>query len=102
DGKNGPAPPLNDPLFLAIVPDNVLRELVAHGRKDTLMPGFGGRQPTALLQAGKAVIQQGSLTKEQADVLVKGLRSAWGKPMTNKGRLPLYLLPEARHAAFLA
>src|SRR5439155_14171858 len=59
DGKNGPAPPLNDPLFLAIVPDNVLRELVAHGRKDTLMPGFGGRQPIALLQPGKAVIQQG-------------------------------------------
>ena len=40
DGKLGPAPPLNDPLFLAIVPDAELLKVVRDGRRGTPMPGF--------------------------------------------------------------
>ena len=47
DGQFGPAPPINDPLFLAIVPDSVLLDLVTDGRPGTPMPAFsrpkGGR-----------------------------------------------------------
>src|ERR1700722_454030 len=32
DGRLGPAPPLNDAIFLAIVPDRVLASVVAKGR----------------------------------------------------------------------
>ena len=40
DGKLGPAPPLNDRLFLALVPDAELRRVIAEGRPGTLMPAF--------------------------------------------------------------
>ena len=39
-GKLGPAPPLNDKLFLAIVPDDELKRVVSEGRPGTLMPGL--------------------------------------------------------------
>src|SRR5262252_6151177 len=35
DGKLGPAPPLNDPLFLAIVPDAELLRVITEGRSVT-------------------------------------------------------------------
>ena len=35
DGKLGPAPPLNDPLFLAIVPDAELLRVITEGRAVT-------------------------------------------------------------------
>src|SRR5260370_31064518 len=38
DGKLGPAPPLNDPLFLAIVPDAQLSLVIEKGRPGTPMP----------------------------------------------------------------
>src|SRR3972149_6699814 len=37
-GELGPAPPLNDPLFVAIVPDDVLVRVVRDGRPGTPMP----------------------------------------------------------------
>src|SRR5262252_2083695 len=45
DGKLGPAPPLNDPLFLAIVPDDELLRVIREGRAVTArqkspMPAF--------------------------------------------------------------
>src|ERR1700730_2225505 len=40
DGKLGPAPPLNDPLFRAIVPREELEDILNKGRKNTLMPAF--------------------------------------------------------------
>ena len=40
DGKLGPAPPLNDPLFRAIVPEEDLKDILTKGRKETLMPAF--------------------------------------------------------------
>ena len=44
DGQFGPAPPLNDPLFLAIVPDAVLLRMVAEGRPGTPMPAFSRKK----------------------------------------------------------
>ncbi len=65
DGKLGPAPPLNDKLFLAIVSDVELKRVITEGRKGTLMPPFGRDHG-------------GSLTPVQVHVLVKGLRETWG------------------------
>ncbi|MCH5376180.1 MAG: cytochrome c [Planctomycetes bacterium] len=65
EGKLGPAPPLNDPLFLAIVPESVLRDVIRHGRPDTLMTGFGGDD-------------WDSLRDDQIDVLISQLPAQWG------------------------
>jgi mono/diheme cytochrome c family protein len=64
DGQFGPAPPLNDPLFLSIVPDEVLLMLVTEGRPGTPMPAFS---------RGKG----GVLTDEQVRVLARGIKSRW-------------------------
>jgi cytochrome c oxidase cbb3-type subunit 3 len=64
EGKQGPAPPLHDPLFLAITPDMDLKQIIAEGRKGTLMPAFDKERG-------------GPLTAKQIDVLMHGLRS-WG------------------------
>jgi len=67
EGKLGPAPPLNDPLFLKIISDEELTSVVANGRSGTSMPAF-------LLSKG------GLLNAAQVKVLVEGLRSQWSKP----------------------
>jgi cytochrome c oxidase cbb3-type subunit 3 len=64
DGQFGPAPPLNDPTFLAIVPDAVLKQLVAGGRPGTPMPAFSRRKG-------------GSLTDEQVEAIAGGIKSRW-------------------------
>lgn len=65
DGKLGPAPPLNDPLFLALIPDAELQHVVSEGRPGTLMPAF-------------AVANGGPLTAEQVKILAEGIKSTWG------------------------
>lgn len=67
DGRLGPAPPLNDQLFLAIVPDDVLLKTVREGRRGTSMPGFAP-------QAG------GTLTDEQVRILAAGIKNRWQTP----------------------
>jgi cytochrome c oxidase cbb3-type subunit 3 len=64
DGQFGPAPPLNDPLFLAIVPDEVLLRLVSEGRPGTPMPGFSRKKG-------------GTLTDEQVRAIAGGIKSRW-------------------------
>lgn len=61
DGTLGPGPPLNDPLFLALVSEEELSTVIAHGGKGTLMPAW--------LQASG-----GSLTAEQVASLVEGIK----------------------------
>ncbi len=80
DGQFGPAPPLNDPLFLAIVPDAVLLQLVAEGRPGTPMPAFS---------KGKG----GSLTDEQVKAIAGGIKSRW-KPEHPRIPPPDYLAPK--------
>jgi cytochrome c oxidase cbb3-type subunit III len=56
DGKLGPAPPLNDPLFRAIVPVETVEQVVAAGRPGTLMPAFSSEHGGPLTPAQVAVL----------------------------------------------
>ncbi len=76
DGKLGPAPPLNDPLFLAIVPDEVLLDVITRGRRGTPMPAFDRRL-------------SGTLTAEQIQILAEGLKTHF-KPTLAGGDAPPY------------
>lgn len=79
DGRLGPAPPLDDPLFLAIVPDEELAKVIGQGRPGTPMPAFGRA-------AG------GPLNDEQITTLVAGLRSTWGNADAKPENAPAYLI----------
>jgi cytochrome c oxidase cbb3-type subunit III len=63
-GNLGPAPPLNDPLFAAIVPDEELLRVIRGGRTGTPMPAFARENG-------------GSLTDAQVKVLAEGIKSHW-------------------------
>ena len=63
-GKLGPAPPLNDPLFAAIIPDDELLRVIRDGRTGTPMPAF-------------ARASGGSLTDAQVKSLAEGIKSHW-------------------------
>ena len=41
DGKLGPAPPIGDPVYLALVDDDTLRTTITKGRTGTAMSAFG-------------------------------------------------------------
>jgi len=66
DGRLGASRPLNDPVYLALVPRERVRRVIADGVPGTLQPGFGAA-------AG------GSLTDAQIDALVSGIFDKWGK-----------------------
>ena len=80
-GQLGPALPLNDPLFLAIVPDAVLHDVVASGRPGTPMPAF-------------RIDRTGPLTPAQVKVLADGLKKQW--PASKTPDLPPYLAGEVK------
>ncbi|MBI2825446.1 MAG: c-type cytochrome [Planctomycetia bacterium] len=81
EGRLGPAPPLADPLFLAIIPEAEMKRVVSEGRARTLMPAFAREQG-------------GTLTAEQVDIVISGVRKKWaGKPDDTAGPLPDYLAP---------
>ena len=82
DGQFGPAPPLNDPLFLAIVPDEELLRVIRDGRRGTPMPAFARNMG-------------GSLTDAQVIVLGTGIKSRWESAATFDEPLPAYRLPKA-------
>jgi len=78
EGRLGAARPLNDPLYLALVNDETLRQVIAQGVPNSAMPAF--EQP-----------QGGDLTGEQIKVLVQGIRSQWARPEQFKTvTLPYY------------
>jgi len=83
DGKLGPAPPLNDALFLAVVPDAELLRVITEGRAVTAaqkspMPAF-------------AASRGGPLTDAQVKVLAGGIKRRWGSPASPAESLPPYL-----------
>ena len=63
-GKLGPAPPLNDPLFAAIIPGEELLRVIRDGRTGTPMPAFA--RPSG-----------GPLTDVQVKLLADGVKSHW-------------------------
>jgi mono/diheme cytochrome c family protein len=73
DGERpGAAVGLADPLYLAIADDTVMREAIAKGVKGTSMPAFSRRDG-------------GSLTEEQIEAIVRGIRQRWDRPTTVAG-----------------
>jgi cytochrome c oxidase cbb3-type subunit 3/ubiquinol-cytochrome c reductase cytochrome c subunit len=83
DGKYGPAPPHNDPLFLAIVPDEVLRRVITEGRTGTPMTAF-------------AQNKGGPLTEKQIDILAEGIKQRWMPVEKPTRQPPPYLLSDAK------
>ena len=78
EGTHGAARPLGDPLYLALVPLERVRDVVARGIPGTSMPGFSH-------EVG------GWLTDAQIDILAKGLFTAWSRPdAIPPGPLPPY------------
>ncbi len=86
DGRLGASRPLNDPLYLAVVPRSRLRQVIANGVPGTLQPAFAQ-------SAG------GTLTDGQIDALVDGLLERWGgaKPL-KLAELPSYAAPPGNAA----
>jgi cytochrome c oxidase cbb3-type subunit 3 len=76
EGHNGPGRILNDPLYLAVIPKEELRNTIVHGRPGTSMPAW-------------AKSEGGSLTDHQIDVLVGGIEKNWTRPQLMAGRAPL-------------
>jgi cytochrome c oxidase cbb3-type subunit III len=67
DGRNGPAIALSDPVYLAIVSDDVLRSTISKGRPGTAMSAFAQKEG-------------GMLTDQQVNAIVHGIRERWSKP----------------------
>jgi len=81
DGRQGAARPLNDPVYLALVPAERIRQVITDG-----VPGTA--QPALALGAG------GALTREEIESLVQGLRTAWSRPDALRGNgIPPYAAP---------
>ena len=78
DGRLGPAPPLNDSLFLAIYKPEQMLEILAGGRSDGLMPAF---------DAGHV----GGLTEQQRQVLVTSIWKRWGGTTDLPANIPPYM-----------
>lgn len=78
DGKNGPARPLNDPLYLSLIPRETLQHTIEDGVPGTAMPAWGRSQG-------------GPLYPKQVSALVDGIEGNWAKPVSlNGAALPPY------------
>jgi cytochrome c oxidase cbb3-type subunit 3/ubiquinol-cytochrome c reductase cytochrome c subunit len=86
-GKLGPGPPLDDPIFLAIVPDAELLRVIAEGR--TVSPGQKSPMPAFAQDKG------GPLSAAQVKVLADGIKKRWRASSSQPGSLPAYLGPAA-------
>ncbi len=85
DGKLGPAPPLNDPIFLAIVPNDELLRVITEGR--TVTPAQKSPMPAFARDKG------GPLTTAQVKALAEGIKEQWGPGRPEAQSLPPYLAP---------
>jgi mono/diheme cytochrome c family protein len=75
NGKNGSAYPLANPVYQSLVSEDDLRQAMANGITGTMMPAF-------------AISAGGSLTDQQINVLVQGMRSNWAKSGALEGATP--------------
>jgi mono/diheme cytochrome c family protein len=85
DGKLGPAPPLNDALFLAVVPEAELVRVISEGR--TVSPGQKSPMPAFARDRG------GPLTPQQVQAVARGIKARWGGAAPT-GEPPPYLPPQ--------
>jgi cytochrome c oxidase cbb3-type subunit 3 len=84
DTSIGPALSVQNPLFLAVIPKDTLRKIIAEGIKGTPMPGF-------------AKANGGDLTDEQVDIVTNTLVSK----AAQQANLPPYSAPlgDANHGS---
>jgi len=83
DGQLGAARPLHDPLYLALLRKDPMRQIIAQGVPGTIMPAF-------------AIRSGGGLTDQQIDILVDEMQTRWGRPQAFTGvTLPPYSLEDA-------
>src|SRR5262245_29095202 len=75
EGRGGAAIALANPVYLAVVDDARIRDVVARGVAGTTMPAFAER-------AG------GMLTDKQIDAIAGGIRSRWSRPGVLEGANP--------------
>ncbi len=66
DGRLGAARPLNDPVYLTLVPAQRIRQVIAEGVPGTSQPAF-------------ATSAGGRLTDDQIETLVQGLLATWSR-----------------------
>jgi cytochrome c oxidase cbb3-type subunit III len=86
DGQLGAARPLRDPLYLALVRRDTLRQIIAQGVPGTTMPAFSERLG-------------GGLTDTQIDIVIEGMQNRWGRSQAfTSVTLPSYSLEDARAA----
>jgi mono/diheme cytochrome c family protein len=77
-GRLGAARPLNDAVYLAVVPPERMRQVIATGVPGTAQPAF-------------AISAGGPLTDQQIDVLVQGIKDRWRRPDIVAGyQVPAY------------
>lgn len=80
DGQMGAARPLRDPLYLALVRQDTLRQIIAQGVPGTTMPAFAARFGGY----------------KQIDILVDEMQTRWGRPQAFTGvALPPYSREDA-------
>ena len=72
EGRNGAAMALSDPVYLAIVSDDTLRDTISKGRTGTAMSAFAQKEG-------------GMLTDQQIDAIIHGIRERWGRPNVLNG-----------------
>jgi cytochrome c oxidase cbb3-type subunit III len=77
DGTLGPAPPLNDAIFLTIVSDKELLRVIRDGRPGTPMAAFSREHG-------------GPLTEAQVEALAAGLKPRWKSKVDEQLSLPPY------------
>jgi mono/diheme cytochrome c family protein len=83
DGRLGAARPLNDSIYLALVPPDRLRQIIVQGVPDTAMPGF-------------AAAGGGPLTETQVDALIHEMLKRWSGPSPSPDvPLPPYAAADA-------
>ncbi len=72
EGKQGPAMALSDPVYLAIVDDDTLRNTISKGRAGTAMSAFAQKEG-------------GMLTDQQINAIIHGIRERWSQPSVLSG-----------------
>jgi cytochrome c oxidase cbb3-type subunit 3 len=82
EGRGGAAIALDDPVYLAIADDAVIRKVIANGVRGTAMPGFAE-------SAG------GMLTDKQIDVITSEIRSRWSRQGILNGVNPPSYAPKS-------
>ncbi len=100
-GQLGPAPPLNDPLFLALVSEKEIQNILVKGRPGTAMASFAANKDLTQGSVAKAPVIASSptaLTPQQIEILARGIKKEWPAEKETSG-LPPYRSPGAKVSA---